>query len=92
VLLTTAVSYGEMKSDIRSLSSRVGSLEEQVGKVARPKVLKGDLCLQVFEGFESASGNAARMRELNAQLEKLNCYEGVSENAVARIEPEDRTK
>ena len=78
VAISTAATYGSLNANVNSLTKKVESLEKRMATVEKPKVAKGDICLNLIRGLENPSDFERRSAEIAKQLQKFNCYEGVA--------------
>ena len=82
-LLFYAISFGEMRSDVKSLRDEVSLLKIELGKRARPErmenggpVTKTDVCLRLVEALQEASVDEQGQYQVDAlsrQIEKAGC-------------------
>ena len=73
-----AVTFGELKSDVKSMGERLRAVEMRF-HFNPNEVKKGNLCLKLTESLTDAYRNSlsTRIDDITEQLQKFNCYDGV---------------
>ena len=73
--LSFGATYGRLTTSVEQLEKRVDKLEDK----GAPGTKVGDLCLKMMDAQIGAfrSGNKTTRAEIEAQLQKLGCYDDV---------------